>query len=750
MNSFLKKTFCFLLVSCLCVFAASLFLKVNAVTESVTFSAEGYSNGAVVTSYVGNSFSITCSSSTKYYDTGSAIRVYAKGTMTVSSENTITGITLSFGSGDGSNEITADVGTYSAGEWTGSATSVTFTVGGTSGHRRIASVAVTFDGAVPSVSVSGDVNVKLGTNPTYTATPVNISEPYTTTFATSNASIATITNAGVLTPVATGNVNVTATVNGTTSSNYAVRVWPAEPANISEAIAICTLAGSTATPLNYTVSGIITSIPTAYKNDKITVNIEDETGEIQCYQMAGGSDLIVGDYITVTGKLKKYSSTNEFDAGATYVKTNAYCLVAFNSQGGSAVTAKLVLAGSKVAKPDDPTKNGYIFRGWYKEEGCSNEWNFDSDTVTSSTTLYAKWEYSVISDFKILQTKATLKFDYNKVKTGTKEVYELYSGELTEGDYIIFSGNRAMNTTVTSNRLQYVEVTPVNDIIDTNNTAIIWHIAPSDDYWTIYNAVLEKYAASTGTKNQAQMLADGTDDKALWTVTGTSTYDFVNKNNAAASVNANLRNNGTSGFATYAAGYGGAIFLYKKITVNTYSYSIDQDLGGKNILSLQFRGIITSELKNSLEQNATEVKYGVLYGKTSDIESEFHGMNGLLTDFLNDGYWINEIEDLAPGKLRYTVIEANSLQGVDSTGTVEDNEDPEYYQFGVSINKISNANINTSITVAAYAYIDGTYYIMQAASYSVKTLASEYVNAADTSAYAEHLAALEYLASYGD
>ena len=142
--------------------------------------------------------------------------------------------------------------------------------------------------------------------------------------------------------------------------------------------------------------------------------------------------------------------------------------------------------------------------------------------------------------------------------------FALFTGDLVEGDYIIYYDGKALNTTVTSNRLQYAEVTPENNVIATNDSDIIWHIAPSGEYWTIYNATADAYAASTGTKNQAQMMSDGTDDKALWTVTGTETYEFVNKYNSENSINAKLRNNGTYGFACYATGTGGALTLYKR------------------------------------------------------------------------------------------------------------------------------------------------------------------------------------------
>jgi len=146
--------------------------------------------------------------------------------------------------------------------------------------------------------------------------------------------------------------------------------------------------------------------------------------------------------------------------------------------------------------------------------------------------------------------------------------FKLFTGDLAEGDYLIYYEGSAMNTTVSNDRLQYESVTPKNNVIETDKASIIWHIAPSGDYWTIYNAEANAYAAGTGAKNKAQMLADGTDDKAMWTVTASNgTYDFVNKANAAAKVNANLRNNINDntnyGFACYATSTGGALSLYK-------------------------------------------------------------------------------------------------------------------------------------------------------------------------------------------
>ena len=66
--------------------------------------------------------------------------------------------------------------------------------------------------------------------------------------------------------------------------------------------------------------------------------------------------------------------------------------VVFNSQGGSPVGSQIVIGGKKLAKPNpNPTRTGYTFGGWYKEESCTNPWGFFEDKVTENITLYAKW-----------------------------------------------------------------------------------------------------------------------------------------------------------------------------------------------------------------------------------------------------------------------------------------------------------------------------------------------------------------------
>ena len=125
--------------------------KENLVEKSVTldFSAQNYTNQQEVSSLTVAPVTAaldkgTNSNAPKYYTTGTAVRCYGGNTITLSSAKTIVKAVFTFASGENANEITSDVGTYTNGTWTGNSASVTYTIGGTSGHRRIQKIEVTY------------------------------------------------------------------------------------------------------------------------------------------------------------------------------------------------------------------------------------------------------------------------------------------------------------------------------------------------------------------------------------------------------------------------------------------------------------------------------------------------------------------------------------------------------------------------------------------------------------------------------
>lgn len=77
------------------------------------------------------------------------------------------------------------------------------------------------------------------------------------------------------------------------------------------------------------------------------------------------------------------------DSG-TLFRLNAGMKVSFNAGEGSKVDFQTTAANGSVAKPADPTREGYTFAGWYTDEACTEAYDF-SVAVTADMTLYAKW-----------------------------------------------------------------------------------------------------------------------------------------------------------------------------------------------------------------------------------------------------------------------------------------------------------------------------------------------------------------------
>ena len=63
-------------------------------------------------------------------------------------------------------------------------------------------------------------------------------------------------------------------------------------------------------------------------------------------------------------------------------------VVTFDSNGGSEVKKQRVDEGDLVREPEEPTKEGYHFNGWYDGD---KKWSFDDDEVEKKTTLTARW-----------------------------------------------------------------------------------------------------------------------------------------------------------------------------------------------------------------------------------------------------------------------------------------------------------------------------------------------------------------------
>lgn len=75
-----------------------------------------------------------------------------------------------------------------------------------------------------------------------------------------------------------------------------------------------------------------------------------------------------------------------------YGVANAGYTITFDSRGGTDVPSQEVMYADYVTEPEDPSREGYVFTGWYSDENCMYLWDFAEMQVPQSMTLYAGWE----------------------------------------------------------------------------------------------------------------------------------------------------------------------------------------------------------------------------------------------------------------------------------------------------------------------------------------------------------------------
>ena len=91
--------------------------------------------------------------------------------------------------------------------------------------------------------------------------------------------------------------------------------------------------------------------------------------------------------------------------------------ITFNSNGGSSVDAITKDYGTNLTAPQSPTKEGYVFAGWYKNSSLTQPYTFNT-MPAQNITLYAKYE----AMFKVSGNTITGLSNYAKNKVGLEVV----------------------------------------------------------------------------------------------------------------------------------------------------------------------------------------------------------------------------------------------------------------------------------------------------------------------------------------
>lgn len=111
--------------------------------------------------------------------------------------------------------------------------------------------------------------------------------------------------------------------------------------------------------------------------------------------------------------------------------------ITFDSKGGSAVQPIKASAGAAITAPTDPTKDGFVFAGWYESTDGGTTL---SDTAFSFSymparvfTLYAKWATADIKGKTFNKVDAIVEWESEAVKQAL-----LAEMEMTEDEYVQF------------------------------------------------------------------------------------------------------------------------------------------------------------------------------------------------------------------------------------------------------------------------------------------------------------------------
>lgn len=131
--------------------------------------------------------------------------------------------------------------------------------------------------------------------------------------------------------------------------------------------------------------------------------------------------------------------------------------VTFNTNGGSYVEGLEATYDEMITKPEDPTKLGYSFEGWYKDNNIfEQEFDFENMTMESEPiTLYAKWKvvpYTITYnlDGSTYSDSYTVKIDVT-FGTPTKPGYRFVNWTLEDGTVVTSTKGYTGNLTVKAN-----------------------------------------------------------------------------------------------------------------------------------------------------------------------------------------------------------------------------------------------------------------------------------------------------------
>ena len=172
-----------------------------------------------------------------------------------------------------------------------------------------------------------------------------------------------------------------------------------------------------------------------------------------------------------------------------------------------------VYEGSRLTAPGAPHRDDYVFVGWYQNANLADRWNFDTDTVQETITLYAKWQ------LETRERTVTFYLNYEGggseqkstvnglvAYTASREGYVfngwwLSSGQTASGEYIL-SRKWNINDVVTSDNLvlyaEWVEASTVDSQLPAPSVSVDGYVFSWDPIDGAVRYTLQVYYSATG------------------------------------------------------------------------------------------------------------------------------------------------------------------------------------------------------------------------------------------------------------
>ncbi len=189
------------------------------------------------------------------------------------------------------------------------------------------------------------------------------------------------------------------------------------------------------------------------------------TPTLEGYTFAGWYTTKDGDYTGYEFDFESMPITKDITLYAHWTRQTFE--VTFDAQGGSEVDTQTISYGDSVTEPEEPTRAGYTFAGWYTDAKRGSAWRFaddtskNPDTVTSDITLYAHWEEETYTVSFDLNGGTSKKIPDQGVKYGEKVVEPKDPTKENDGFYAWFTSENVKwdfdNSVVTGDMTLHAE-----------------------------------------------------------------------------------------------------------------------------------------------------------------------------------------------------------------------------------------------------------------------------------------------------